>query len=723
MRGRQLLNARTLINGQQFQLRVLRDAALLLALAIALSSGSVSAAQYLAPESSTTTWTVADDHKTILLSINHATPSPFVIKGVDYSPRPIDDAALTLPGTDYFWGDPAHLTYGLIWMRDLWGSTYNDSRINLPDGFVRQLGANSIRTYAWWKWVPMTPADYSKWRKLDWSVGPRVRFGASQAPAGFAHFPAHDGGDQFLDLCWNHGVNPIYVVIGISVDPWTGFSSTNEDSTSRREEQKYIELTARWLAQRYGYHPALLGFAIGNETNLPFELGTDRYLEYWQYLNHLSAIAKRYAPGKLTMTAFADYPWHETPMLLRPLVTFARAADAHPGGRTVPVCVDRDGGNPGMDCSSAGRRRAYPADVYALDVWGFNAYRRPESEDIANFKHLVVDGNYTKGAAIASSLVNPKPKPLILTEWGAPVSIRTHAAEPPPPPNSSWVTTSPGVPGEFHGAPGYRTAKMIQQLATDMYGPRARLSTLDGGILSGGYIFELQDEWWKESQRRPETWASHDTTILTNKFSFGEPGSGFSSYWDEEWFGLMSAAPSPGRIASCASDKGAFALCSGKKAGIDEGRCDDPVLTGAGDAGWLNGGADVLTPRAGFYALQAVFGGSSPHNVASGRPQILASRIECSAGSFCQVPASNDATSFAARGLPPGMQIDPHDGIIFGTASSAGDYPVLISAANDRGRSEKRVTLEIPRGAAIAIPSNTQSSLTSISFPPKSIHH
>ncbi len=704
-------------------MRVPRVLAFLLALAIALISGSASAVQYLAPDSSTTTWTVANDHKTILLSINHGAPSPFVIKGVDYSPRPINDAALTLPGTDYFWGDPAHLTYGLIWMRDLWGSTYNNSQLDLPDGFVRQLGANSIRTYAWWKWVPMTPADYSKWPTLDWSVGPHVRFGANQAPAGFARFPAHDGGDQFLDPCWNHGVNPIYVVIGISVDPWTAFSSTNSDTNSRRDAQKYIELTTRWLAKRYGYHPAVLGFAIGNETNLPFERGTDRYLEYWRYLNHLSAIVKQYAPGKLTMTAFADYPWHVTPMLLKPLVTFANAADAHPGGRTVPVCVDLDGNNPGTSCDSPRRRRAYPADVYALDIWGFNAYRKPESEDIANFKNWVIDGNYTKVGAVPSALANPQPKPLILTEWGAPVSIRTRAGEPPPPPNSSWVKASPGVPGKFHGAPGYRAAKLIQQIATDMYGPHSRLSTADGGFLSGGYVFELQDEWWKEAQRRRETWSSHDTTILTNKFSFGEPGTGFSSYWDEEWFGLMSAAPSPDRIASCTSSNGAIVLCSGKKAGLDEGRSDAPVLTGAGNAGWLNGGADFLTPRAGFYALQAAFGGSSPTIREDERPKILASRIVCPAGAFCQVPTSNGATSFAARGLPLGMQIDPRDGIIFGTAPSAGEYSVLISAANDRGKSDEWITLDVPRAPQTRHRPKTHSHLTSISFPSKAIHH
>jgi hypothetical protein len=349
----------------------------------------------------------------------------------------------------------------------------------------------------------------------------------------------------------------------------------------------FIERTTQWLAQRYGYHPAVLGFAIGNETNLPFARGTDRYLDYWQYLNRLGAIAKHYAPDKLTMTAFEDYPSPEAPMLLKPLVAFRDAANAHPGGRTVPVCVNSNGAHPSSDCESAHRRRAYPADIYALDVWGFNAYRKPETEDVANFKHWIVDGHYTNGTGTGTEPPNPAPRPIVLTEWGAPASIRTRDGQPPAPPNPQWVSVSPAAPGEFHNAPGYRAAKLIERIASDIYGPQSTLSTTGGGILSGGYVFEFQDEWWKEAASRPATWSSHDTTIEQSKFPFGETGSGFASYWDEEWFGLMSVAPGPGR------------------------RADGPVLTAYDGAGSLNGGADVLTPRAGFYALQAVFGGTT----------------------------------------------------------------------------------------------------------------
>jgi Putative Ig domain len=693
-----------------------------LALAIVILAGVGHATTLRPPATSSTTWSVASDHKTILLSIDHSRAAPFVIKGVDYSPRPINDSALAGPGTDYFWGDPSHLTYELIWTRDVWGSTYNDAQLELPDGALRQLGANSIRTYAWWKWVPRTPSDYVKWKTLDWSVGPRVRFGDTTTPPGFAAYPAHDGGDQFLDLCWNNGVNPIYVVIGISVDPWTGFASTNPNSAQWHDEQMYLAKTTQWLARRYGYHPAVLGFAIGNETNLPFDRGTDRFIEYWNYLNHLGAIVKHYAPGKLTMSAFEDYPTGQTPMLLRRLVAFKDLATARQGAATAPVCVDMNGARPSIDCTSPHRRAAYPADVYALDVWGFNSYRKPESEDVANFKHWVIDGNYTSGSHHDNVAPNRAPKPVILTEWGAPASIRTRAGAAPTPPNPDWVTVSRGVPGKFHGASGYRAAALIQQIANDIYGPHSTLSTAGGGILSGGYIFELQDEWWKEDQRDPATWSSHDTTVQKTTFSFGEPGNGFAGYWDEEWFGLMSTKAGSTRSQRCEPEADARSgACHGLIVGSGIGAPDDPVLTAAGTNGWLNGGADEVTPRAGFYGLQSVFKGThASDDSPDTKPPIVAARVTCPASPqvFCQVHATNTPTSFELSGLPAGLQFDSRQGIIFGSYDQAKDFSVRVTAINDRGRSRETVVM-INRGRPIESASAAdRPKLTTVSFKP-----
>lgn len=581
-----------------------------LSVLLLLACSPAGAETYLSPASTRTIWSVAADHRTIEVSIDGGPPTPFVVKGVGYSPRPIGDGAAGLPGSDYFWGDPANLTYGPIWFRDLWGATYNRPGLTRPEGILRQLGANSIRTYAWWKWVPTDESVYAQWRTLDWDVGPPVRLGDSRAPRGFAPAPAHDGGDQFLDLCWNHGVDPIYVVIGISIDPWMAFPSANPGWTSWRDNQAFIRRTTQWLARRYGYHPAVMGFVISNETNLRGPAGTDRYMDYWNYLNSLGAEIKRYAPSKLTMTAFADYPWGRGLLLSTPLVQFRDWRNPKAGAATVAVCVNKDGSNLGIDCHSAGRRPAYPADVYQLDVWGFNTYCNPESGNLASFSELAVEGRYTNGNKPGPNANNPRPKPILWTEWGAPASRRTREGTPPPPPNSSWVEDDPGVPGRFNGAPGYHAARVIEQLAQDMYRPARGLSTISGGLLSGGYLFEYSDEWWKEDETNRLTWSSHDTSLRKKKSVWGEQPSQFQAYWDEEWFGLLAASPDPSRRPLCepAGDipEGS---CSGKIVGSGPGSPDDPVIIHAEGGDRLNGGPDVLSKRAGFYALREAFAG------------------------------------------------------------------------------------------------------------------
>ena len=172
----------------------------------------------------------------------------------------------------------------------------------------------------------MTPADYSKWSTLDWSVksaSPLRRYDDSRRFRGMAGarrrrpVPATYAGIMASTRFMSSSVS--------RVDPWLAFA---ERQSRLRVSCTTSECTSsallKWLAQRYGYHPAVLGFAIGNETNLQSARGTDRYLDYWQYLNHLSAIAKRYAPDKITMTAFADYPSGKTPMLLKPFVELSK---------------------------------------------------------------------------------------------------------------------------------------------------------------------------------------------------------------------------------------------------------------------------------------------------------------------------------------------------------------------------------------------------------------
>lgn len=60
-----------------------------------------------------------------------------------------------------------------------------------------------------------------------------------------------------------------------------------------------------------------------------------------------------------------------------------------------------------------------------------------------------------------------------------------------------------------------------------------------------------------------------------------------------------------------------------------------------------------------------------------------------------QVEASNAPTSYQATGLPPGLQISPATGLIYGSTSVTGTHSVLIEAANDFGTGSATLTLVV----------------------------
>ncbi len=62
---------------------------------------------------------------------------------------------------------------------------------------------------------------------------------------------------------------------------------------------------------------------------------------------------------------------------------------------------------------------------------------------------------------------------------------------------------------------------------------------------------------------------------------------------------------------------------------------------------------------------------------------------------FYQITATNNPTSFGATGLPDGLSIDPTTGIISGIPTTAGDYSVVLTAANSDGTASGYVILEI----------------------------
>ena len=60
-----------------------------------------------------------------------------------------------------------------------------------------------------------------------------------------------------------------------------------------------------------------------------------------------------------------------------------------------------------------------------------------------------------------------------------------------------------------------------------------------------------------------------------------------------------------------------------------------------------------------------------------------------------QVLASGNPTAYSATGLPPGLSIEPTSGLIFGTPTSGGTFPVRVTATNSAGSSTFTVTINI----------------------------
>ena len=60
---------------------------------------------------------------------------------------------------------------------------------------------------------------------------------------------------------------------------------------------------AKWLAKKYGDHPAVMGFVVGNELDTPATTPTSNF---WQTVNDIGAVIKASAPDKLTAFTFHD---------------------------------------------------------------------------------------------------------------------------------------------------------------------------------------------------------------------------------------------------------------------------------------------------------------------------------------------------------------------------------------------------------------------------------
>ncbi len=210
-----------------------------------------------------TVWTVSG--RRILLN-----GEVFFAKGVNYSPTPVGGSANWSPFGDWFTS-----TWHEIYERDL------------PK--LRQMGANSIRVHCWYALEP-TQDNYRR--------------------VGVADFENETANDHthFLDRAWNDGINPIYVLVTLPLEKARIFYYGSDEAKidDSADVFKFYEWTIRWAAKKYGKHPAVMGFSIGNECNdEPERLANPLF---WERMNKLARAAKAEAPDKLVTSVWFPHP-------------------------------------------------------------------------------------------------------------------------------------------------------------------------------------------------------------------------------------------------------------------------------------------------------------------------------------------------------------------------------------------------------------------------------
>ena len=233
----------------------------------------------------TTEWRIAVNpaSKAATLTVSRSdlagSPTPIVLKGVCYSPSPLNASNAFAPAIgDWFWDAFAPISgWDALWARDL--------------PAIRALGANTIRVYCMLS------------RQLNSD-------GTIPDPWDQGHHFTHQ---NFLDQCWDVSASPearapIYVLIGIPL-PAKMFWKTQYDQTPAAEIAYWTEVLGE-TAKDVGQHPAVMGFTIQNEADGADVCYNDPDLAsfWWGQVETFAAAVKSAAPGKLVGMAVHDDP-------------------------------------------------------------------------------------------------------------------------------------------------------------------------------------------------------------------------------------------------------------------------------------------------------------------------------------------------------------------------------------------------------------------------------
>jgi hypothetical protein len=297
--------------------------------------------------------------------------------------------------------------------------------------------------------------------------------------------PPYDSGtgpiSDFLNAAWNNGDHPIYVLMTVhfAAEKLLDAGAVNALANQYRD-----------LDKKYASYPAVMGTTMSNEIMGAAYTGNP---QWWKGFNTVAAAAKQgFAEGgnpeKLVITA-----------------------DYDPGDNAAYV-------------------RAGERNNAAIDAWGFNTFR----------------GRTFTG--LYPLIEQTTKKPVLLTEYSAPASHHPELKN-----TYSWKTgawpegigscspTTPDGPLNQKAAvlPEAGNPKMaglidyITNNASLLYS-----GYKDNGIVSGGFVLEWSDEWWKAAGGNASVHLGNPT--FTGHF----PGCTY----DEAWFGLNAVSKGTGTL-------------------------------------------------------------------------------------------------------------------------------------------------------------------------------
>lgn len=311
----------------------------------------------------TTTWKCSVDASgstpiaSLTVSINGGNPQPTLLTGVAYSPCPLNGSNGAAPALgDWFWDSFSGTGFSITGWSALWARDLPSIRASSAGGTI---GANAVRVYSMMSRQLNADGTFPD----PWNGGQL-----------FTH-------TAFLDACWNGGVDPVHVLVGVPL-PSAMFWQSEYQQTPQDQIAFWTNMLQE-TAEQVGNHPAVAGFVIQNEQDsnvVTYGPNTSAVEFWWSQVEAMARIVKTAAPTKLVGMAVHDDP-------------------------NIP-----------------GQAASYMASVPSMDFWGVNTYQTQTFDPVFGTVPNVGPGY----AGLTGSAL----KPVILTEWGMPATGHRSAGDP-----------------------------------------------------------------------------------------------------------------------------------------------------------------------------------------------------------------------------------------------------------------------------------------------------